>query len=1325
VLFSECLQVPNVILLGDPGSGKTYTFKAGVAEEKATYLTVREFLIIEETEYDGDTVYLDGLDEFRSRIGDKNAISEVIKLLKRLKRPRLRLSCRVADWLGETDLRLFRQYFRDEPFAVLSLEPLNEIEVKTILHTKGIEEPDEFIKEAEGRGIDGLLLNPQTLIMLADVVRSGGWPSTKLELYERSVRLLLSEHNPDRLRDDLGYFGFEELIEAAGATCASILISGVAGVSLLPYSSSNDFPSYRTIPFDDLQKLQACLMRRAFTGVGKENVSYIHRTIAEFLAGKWLSEKVRRGLPIRRVQGLIGMEGHPMPELRGLHAWLAVLLPEHTSTLVKYDPYGVLLYADVTSLSASDRQALLDSLEILSAKDPWFRASDWSDGPLGALSGPDMVDSFRRILSNPESSFHLKSLVLDAIRNGPNLPSLLIDLSAILGDSEASYHERVEAMDALMRVVPNGEREVVRVFRSRLSHDPSSARLRADILTRIYVGHFNVEDVISIIRDLQTNMRHRAIGTLRGLDSLIPDGDLPYILDQLTSLLMCEDPRGFRVTDYDLLNLCISMVSRVLRSNTFYQLTQLWCWLEAFSKARQHYTTGSEREIIEWLSRNQAVVLEIFDLACEAYSIQRGAWRFLRSFQEATFHTVGRETLAGHLLETLRGKDRIGPKEHLLYEMCGHLVFTSNPMSYEVFEEFYQFAEDRKMLRRMRDTLCRSRIHKWHVKNNLRRIKNEREKLDRETRTRANLRTTKEQIASGQHLHNLGFLAEIYLGIFSDKDGPASPLERLQNQVGDEFTPVALEGFSAVLRRNDLPKPKDIGACSAQNQYYRWWYAILAGMQEEWQTYRNYDNLPNTALASALAIAFTIYFPLVGQDGVTHTGTDREWCQFILSEKPDIAENVFEEIAREELKSKTTHGDILSKLSSLEQSKPWPSRTAYRLLTDFPTAPVASLRRMLLTVVREPKYHLDLVEFAKYMIGSPTCAKEEQRALWLVTGFLLAHTTFQNPFVAFAKSHGWIIWPLRDMLNLYSTQDTRDNLQLSIDQLVTAIGLFGAKFQNADYPKGGWSGNTNDWEASDIIKNMINSLSTIPDRHASNALNRLLLNNGLSSYRDHLKHAIIAQSATQREREYYQPSWTEITEALRGGKPGNMADFHALILDHLEVLKAIILHSNTDIYKMFWRCTSTGRVDQPEIEDICRDRLIDLMKPRVPPGIRIEPEGHMASEKRADIVVLTTPSLKLPLELKRDNHPKLWEACMSQLDELYARDIEATGYGIYVVFWFGNGRTGRIKTPPKGISMPQSAEELEAALRSLIPENKHYRLETIVIDVSPPVASRC
>jgi hypothetical protein len=150
-----------------------------------------------------------------------------------------------------------------------------------------------------------------------------------------------------------------------------------------------------------------------------------------------------------------------------------------------------------------------------------------------------------------------------------------------------------------------------------------------------------------------------------------------------------------------------------------------------------------------------------------------------------------------------------------------------------------------------------------------------------------------------------------------------------------------------------------------------------------------------------------------------------------------------------------------------------------------------------------------------------------------------------------------------------------------------------------------------------------------------------------------------------------------------------------------------------------------GKIEQPGHEEYCRDRLVELLRPRLfPLGISGEPEGHMAADKRADIVLYYGVNLKLPIEVKKHTHKELWTACEHQLERLYARDPNASGFGIYLVLWFGDESGGKLPSPPSGVGRPDNAVALEEALQSLIPEEKRYCLDAIVLDLTPPADTK-
>jgi hypothetical protein len=203
------------------------------------------------------------------------------------------------------------------------------------------------------------------------------------------------------------------------------------------------------------------------------------------------------------------------------------------------------------------------------------------------------------------------------------------------------------------------------------------------------------------------------------------------------------------------------------------------------------------------------------------------------------------------------------------------------------------------------------------------------------------------------------------------------------------------------------------------------------------------------------------------------------------------------------------------------------------------------------------------------------------------------------------------------------------------------------------------------------IRSLLSALSTDKSAEATAALERLALDPAMVTYVDSIKHALANQRARYREMNYKQPNWAETIATLSGGAPANVADLQALVVEHLREISKRIGTQNIDVYKYFWNEDSHGRPVDPKIEESARNVLLGLLKTRLDPlGVIAEPEGHMVADKRADITA-ALPGRKLILELKRDIHPELWSALATQLDRFYTRDPEASGYGVFSVFWYG------------------------------------------------------
>jgi hypothetical protein len=208
-----------------------------------------------------------------------------------------------------------------------------------------------------------------------------------------------------------------------------------------------------------------------------------------------------------------------------------------------------------------------------------------------------MIGSFRQILTDPSSGIHLRSVVIDAIRNGPSLPDMREDLKNILVNTTASYHDRVYAVDALLSVIPDGEQEVAEIFRSKLAADLSTARLRADILIKMYGDNFSPTDVISVFKDTLVNTGEHVSGYLLVMVHSLPENALQDIIDNLCDLLSGLEPyEQYRGTP-ETITAFTRIIFRVLNSSIPYSIYQLWSWLKVLHKFRGGHTRGEKDDL--------------------------------------------------------------------------------------------------------------------------------------------------------------------------------------------------------------------------------------------------------------------------------------------------------------------------------------------------------------------------------------------------------------------------------------------------------------------------------------------------------------------------------------------------------------------------------------------------------------------------------------------------------------------------------------------------------------------------------------------------------
>ena len=432
------------VLLGEPGAGKSTAFKTEAEAAGGEYLRIAEFIELDLDEaWRAKTLFLDGLDEVRA--GSDSTLLKIRNKLNKLGNPAFRISCRAADWFGATDQEVIEAAATDKKITVLLLEPLSDDDILCILRDNhSIANPENFVKEAQKRGIDGLLNNPQTLEFLSKKVQ---WSLTKEAIYELVCKNLIDENNVYyQVKQISQPVDVESRLDAAGLLCNGLLNPNIKGISRLLSNAQVDFPYFRD--FSPLAPAVASqvLSSTLFYPVNEKHLKPVNPSIAAFLAARCWGQKIdQQGLPLKRaLSSLFGDDKRAVEERRGLYAWLAVECKKDRTRLIRNDPFTVLMYGDVSPMSIADKRMILQGLKQEAKRFPAFRSqvpsfyrergqSDFlyhfsrrtqSAYPFGALAAKELIPDFIDALTSSDRSEAAQSFtdcVLEILIEGKSL----------------------------------------------------------------------------------------------------------------------------------------------------------------------------------------------------------------------------------------------------------------------------------------------------------------------------------------------------------------------------------------------------------------------------------------------------------------------------------------------------------------------------------------------------------------------------------------------------------------------------------------------------------------------------------------------------------------------------------------------------------------------------------------------------------------------------------------------------------------------------------------------------------------------------------------
>jgi hypothetical protein len=1314
-LISDLRSARYVVLLGEPGIGKSTVFKEEAAFERASCLPVREF-IAEEPVDPGATLFLDGLDEFRTEGQPSDKAYSLGRAIKLAGVSRWRLACRSEDWRNEADVKAIRRAAVEGPILVAQLLPLDRVEAAAVLVALGENEPEEFLSRAERLGAGGFVENPLSLKLLcAAVSPSREWPKTRFDLFRSATVSLSHEKNEDLKRTERR--SPTNILSMASKACLLMLVSGSQAIW-----RSHDEPPFSGDPraflashilSDDASLLRDTLDTALFRGEG-DRFEPMHRTVAEFLAGQALAEAVVRTtnsarVPLSRALAMITEDdGAPPTELRGLYAWFAAHLARlgdeaGACRLVEANAFTVLAYGDAAVFSTALRRKLLFNLD---RSDPYFRASEIGVTAIGGLSGEDLVADFTAVLTGPADGTHRMLTVLDVLTHGAPVASLRPLLRKLALDRTQLEGIRWRSADAWL----NGEPDVAKARRElfdAVADEPVSASregLRSHLATKLPVMALSVADIKSMLVDFERLPDDAKTMRLYTLRRRLEAEPRPELFDEPTTAWRLEHSHGQRSMEVD--DILDKAMSAVIRQAPDMEASALWRLI--VNKDGDVWAShGGEVNVAlsDWLRKEPGRDVSLFEamLAEDKPAFAPGAIATLYtsiSGRNPSAATVGRlferalgcaaQTEARRLLEIAVAIVRRLMNELDLY-WAAYDCLAADPDHDDLLVRLT--TSDYDSMRKSEAKRTAEIRRAFEIKR---------------ARNSEMFAPRIEALRLAQDLDGLNQFAERYFRILGPSKTPQMRLDLVVDETNEAIAAAIVDGWKRVATEGmELVDASEMGRDSVQGLRRFYEFAAIAGLDRLLAE----DNLPSPkALPWEVAFAVLKSSYMVADEGRRRLLEDLAINQ--LNVDPGLGGARLFEFLSAAIDAGATQIDCVWRLSESTGNAAL-SAALDKLLSTRRTMPPDALRSALIAAAK----HVDrdrLKGLVAAAMDDPAVTGDARRT-WSLAAFALDPDDQAQRFVSEHAQDD--VQKLFDRNTGYALVEACASLAADDGACRNAviIHLLGP----TTTPERVTSSRVMRASGADLtVTHAIGALSDDTHPTAAKALAALIEEPALADWRPNLRHALAQQMRRRRDHARRHPDPEAIKAALSGGPPVNACDLRAIAKEELLRLRGELRTGENSPWKRYWNVDSRGNVTTPRVENECRDHLLDRLNDRLRPYMIAAalPESRRANETRVDVLILTFAGRNLPIEVKRHFHPDIWGAASTQLQG-YAEDEGADGFGIYLVFWFGNAAS---PTPARrdGGEGPTSAAELEGMLIDDLQGELRSRTDVTVFDVS-------
>jgi hypothetical protein len=535
--WNDLLQRRRVIVLGEPGSGKTWEFqnqarRISAASGFGFFVRLDQLAsqpLVEALENKDDFVrwkqsraealfFFDSVDEAKFR-----SISEFYSALDHLRsalsigdlfRAKMFFSSRISEWQPSNDRLEFLQRFPVPPTSaspdekiesglfVVQIQPLSRGQVEHFISATRMAHAERFVQALDDCHAWDFARRPIDVRELAQFWAAQGRMGSLTEILEFDVGSKLRSRSA---RDDLP-LSDERARDGAEWLAAAVAFSRKFSFKVPDDSSvveALDARAYLPANWEEAQH-RALLSRPIFDGAAYGRVRFHHRRLTEFLAARWVSKRLEDGLSRYELRDLLfaKVRGRRVirPTLAPIAAWLCSggqrWNEDVRNWVLDEAPTIHLRYGDPAQLDIDYKQRLLAAISKLwtGRRSVWIESSYDSLARLADERLADQIASYIRDRSLPDD-FRLE--MLELVRHG-RLIGALDAVVAILVNEGESTQLKSYAASALGSV----ENESCRIKLAQVARDTPSipGRLCAKIAETLYPKMFDASELIGLLR---------------------------------------------------------------------------------------------------------------------------------------------------------------------------------------------------------------------------------------------------------------------------------------------------------------------------------------------------------------------------------------------------------------------------------------------------------------------------------------------------------------------------------------------------------------------------------------------------------------------------------------------------------------------------------------------------------------------------------------------------------------------------------------------------------------------------------------------------------